>query len=107
MLQQRLGKEKFQQFFDEIVKLCIQKNLIKTKRFIIDSTDISVNASLPFGKKLIRDAYKKVVRLIEAFDESCAKQALESFESDITKEYEGEDRVDASKHYEIALKHLN
>ena len=103
----RLGKETFEEFFNEIVRLCIQRNLINTKRYIIDSTNVAVNASLPFGKKLIRDAYRKVVREIEVFDEVLAKESLDAFEADIAKAYETGDRVEASRHFEIAMEHLN
>jgi transposase len=102
----RIGKEKFESFFDEIVKQCIDKDLVKGRRYIIDSTDVAVNASLPFGKKLIRDAFRKVVREIENFDEALAQETLNAFEADIAEEYESGEKVDAAKHYEIALKHL-
>jgi transposase len=102
----RLGKEDFEEFFNEIVKQCIDKNLVSTNRFLIDSTNVDTNASLPFGKKLIRDAYRKVSKEITKFDEDLAGKELASFEEDIDKEYESGEKVDAKKHYEIALKHL-
>lgn len=103
----RLGKEKFEEFFNEIVRLCIKQNLVNSNRFLIDSTDVSVNASLPFGKKLIRDAYRKVIRQVETFNEDLAKEFLESFEQEIAKEYENPGKVEAAKHFEIALGNLN
>ena len=103
----RLGKEKFEAFFNEIVRLCIKQNLVNSNRFLIDSTDVSVNASLPFGKKLIRDAYQKVIRQVETFNEDLAKEFLESFEQEIAKEYENPGKVEAAKHFEIALGNLN
>jgi len=102
----RIGKEDFENFFNEIVKMCIEKNIVKTKRYIIDSTDVSANTALPFGKKLIRDAYSKVIKEIDKFDENLAKQEKDSFEADIDKEYEKAEKVGANKHFEIALKHL-
>ena len=102
----RIGKEDFENFFNEIVKMCIEKNIVKTKRYIIDSTDVSANAAFPFGKKLIRDAYSKVIKEIDKFDENLAKQEKDSFEADIDKEYEKAEKVGANKHFEIALKHL-
>lgn len=103
----RLGKEKFEEFFNEIVRLCIKQNLVNSNRFLIDSTDVSVNASLPFGKKLIRDAYRKVIRQVETFNEDLAKEFLESFEQEIAKEYENPGKVEAAKHFGIALSNLN
>ena len=102
----RIGKQKFAEFFEEIVKLCIHKDLVKGRRYIVDSTDVAVNAALPFGKKLIRNAFRKVAREIEAFDETLAIESLEAFEADISKEYESDGKVEAARHYEIALQHL-
>jgi len=45
---QRLGEEKFRQVFEQIVRQCIDKGLVKGKRQIIDSThiiaDIAINS---------------------------------------------------------------
>lgn len=102
----RLGKEKFDKFFEGLIKQCIEQDLIKNKRYIIDSTDVSVNASLPFGKKLIRDAFKKVARQIERFDEKLAADSLKSYEEAISKEYESGEKVTADKHYDVTLRQL-
>jgi len=59
------------------------------------------------SKKLIRNAYRNVIKEIEKFDENLAKEQIDKFESDLEKEYENNERVSAKKHFEIADKHLN
>lgn len=103
----RLGEEHFEEFFNEIVKQCINKDLIKTKRYMIDSTDVAANVNYPSDKKLIRNAYRNVIKEIEKFDEDLAKEQIDKFESEIEQEYENNERVSAKRHYEIADKHLN
>ena len=40
----RLGEEDFDVFFNKIVKMCIEKDLVKSRRYIVDTTDA---AALP------------------------------------------------------------
>lgn len=103
----RLGAEDFEEFFNEIVKQCIDKDLIKTKRYMIDSTDVAANVNYPSDKKLIRNAYGNVIKEIKKFDEDLAKEQMEKFTDEIDQEYENNEKVSAKKHYEIADKHLN
>lgn len=103
----RLGEEHFEEFFNEIVKQCVENDLINTKRYIIDSTDVAANVNYPSDKKLIRNAYKNVIKEVAKFDEDLAKEQMEKFESDIELEYSNNERVSAKKHFEIADKHLN
>ena len=58
----RLKETHFEEIFNEIVRTCIKKDLVKTKRYMIDSTDVAANVNYPSDKKLIRNAYKKVLK---------------------------------------------
>jgi transposase len=49
----RLGEQQYEEIFNEIVKKCIEKDLVKAKRYIIDSTHVEANTGAPFVKKLI------------------------------------------------------
>ncbi len=102
----RLAEEDFEDFFNEIVKLCIEKDLVKSRRYIVDTTDVAANVNYPSDKKLIGNAFKNVMKEIGKFNESLAKQQLEQFETDIHKEYENNENVNAKRHFEIARKHL-
>lgn len=102
----RLGEEDFDAFFNEIVKMCIEKDLVKSRRYIVDTTDVAANVNYLSEKKLIRNAFTKVIKEIEKFNESLAKQHLEQFEAEIHREYENNENVSAKRYFEIASKHL-
>lgn len=102
----RLGEEYFEEFFNEIVKKCMEKDLIKTRRYIIDTTDVAANVNYPSNKKLICDAFRKVINEIKKFNETLAIQELEQFEISIEKEYELNDKVNLKKYLEIANSHM-
>lgn len=103
----RLGEEHFEDFFNEIVKQCIENDLIGTKRYIIDSTDVAANVNYPSDKKLIRNAYKNVIKEVAKFDETLAKEQMEKFENDIELEYSTSESVSSKTHFQIADKHLS
>lgn len=102
----RLCEEKLDSFFSEIVKECIKRNLVGRKRHIIDTTDVAANVNYPSDKKLIRNAFAKVMKEVSKFNEQLAKEQLERFESDIQREYENNDKVSAKRHFEIAGERL-
>jgi transposase len=102
----RMSEDNFESFFNEIVKLCIEKDIIKKRRYIIDTTDVAANVNYPSDKKLVYDAFRKVIKELEKFNESLAKQQLEQFESCIDNEYALNDKVTLKKYLEIANKHI-
>ncbi|TJX12651.1 IS1182 family transposase, partial [Tissierella creatinini] len=102
-----LGEGQYEEFFNEVVKQCILKDLVKSKRYMIDSTDVAANVNYPSDKKLLRNAYRNVIKEIEKFDDDLAKEYIEKFEADIDQEYMNNEKVPAKKHYEIAEKYLN
>lgn len=102
----RLGEEYFEEFFNAIVNQCIEKDLIKTNRHMVDSTDVAANVGYPSTKRLVRNSFNNVIKEIEKFDEVLAKEQIEMFENDIEKEYENNEKVSSKKHLEIADKHL-
>lgn len=102
----RLGEGCFEEFFNEIVKKCIEYDLVKTKRYIIDTTDVAANVNYPSDKKLICDAYRKVIKEVKKFNEVLAKEQLEIFESELDKEHEKYEKVPKSRYLEIAFERL-
>lgn len=102
----RLGEESFEEFFNEIVRKCIEYDLVKTKRYIIDTTDVAANVNYPSDKKLICDAYRKVIKEVMKFNEALAKEQLERFESDIDKEYENCEKVSKLRYLKIAIERM-
>jgi len=103
----RLTAEHFESFFTEIVKKCIDLDLIKTKRFVMDSTDVAANTNYPSEKNLARSAFKKVMKEVSKFNEPLAKELSAAIESDIDAAYEKSDKVSWRKHFEITQKYLD
>ena len=74
---------------------------------MIDSSDVAANANYPFTKQLVRDAYRKVIKEVEKFDEDLAKEYWEKVEEEIDYEYKKDDKkVPQKKHCEITHKYL-
>lgn len=102
----RLGDKPFEEFFNAIVKICIDKELVKTKRYMIDSTDVAANANYPSEKKLLCNAYKRVLREIEKYNKNLSMEKLNEFEKDINLEYKKSEKVSIQTYCKIARKHL-
>jgi transposase len=102
----RLGSEGLENIFNGIVKKCIENNLIKTRRFIIDSTDVAANVNYPSARKLICNAFRKTIKEISKFNEALAEEELVAFENEINSEYEKSEKVSILKYCEIAKKHV-
>lgn len=79
----RLGDSPFESFFNTIVQKCIDSDLIKTKRFIVDSTDVAANVNYPRAKRLLCDAYRRIVRELSKFNTNLAESILIAFEEEI------------------------
>jgi len=102
----RLTEENIDEFFSEIVKRCIERGLVKNRRYIVDTTDVAANVNYPSEKRLIESAFGRVIKEVEKFNENLAKNQLEQFESDIDKEYKNNEKVNSKRHFEIAKEHL-
>jgi len=101
----RIGEECFDKFFNEIVQKCIEMDIVKSKRYLIDTTDVAANVNYPSDKKLICDAFRKVVREIRKFNEPLAEQQLIQFENEIEEEYKKADKVSVKTYLKIAQKY--
>ena len=78
---QRLGEEKFRQVFEQIVKQCIDKGLVKGKRQIIDSTHIIADIAINSLTGLIKLCRQNVLNTIEKQDAKIAgKLGLEDLQ---------------------------
>jgi transposase len=70
----RLGEEKFRQVFQQIVKQCIEKKLVKGKRQIIDSTHIIADMAVTSLTGLIKMCRRNVLQTIQKQDASLANK---------------------------------
>jgi len=80
---QRLGEGPFEEFFDNIVEQCIKRELIKKKRYIIDSTDVAANVNYPKEKKLVVNAFKRMITELRKINEEEANEALAEFQKEL------------------------
>ena len=103
----RLTEDHFEAFFTEIVKKCIEKDLIKSNRFIIDSTDVAANVNYPSEKNLARSAFKKVIKEVSKFNQPLATELSAAIEADIDAAYKKSAKVNWRKHFEITQKYLD
>jgi transposase len=101
----RMGEENFDEFFNEIVKKCIEKNIVKSKRYLIDTTDVAANVNYPSNRRLICDGFRKVIKELGRFNEAFAEQQLAQFENEIEEEYKKDDKVSVKKYLQIAQKY--
>jgi transposase len=101
----RMGEESFDEFFNEIVRNCIEKNIVKSKRYLIDTTDVAANVNYPSNRRLICDAFRKVIRETRKFNELLAEQLLVQFENEIEEEYKIDDKVSVKEYLQIAQKY--
>lgn len=101
----RMGEKGFEEVFNEIVKKCIKNNLVGKRRYMVDSTNVDANVNYPSMRRLICNAFRKVVREIDKFDSVIAAEVLRNFENEIDLEYEKSDKVSILKFCEIAKKY--
>lgn len=71
---QRLGEEKFRQIFEQVVRQCIDKGLVKGKSQIIDSTHIIADIAINSLTGLIKLCRQNVLNTIEKQDCKIAKK---------------------------------
>jgi len=102
----RLNDDYFDKIFNEIIFQCIEKGLIKTNRFMIDSTDVAANVNYPSKKKLITKAFNNVIIELGKFNKKLAINQLKEFQNEIDYEYEMNEKVRSKVHFEIAKKHM-
>lgn len=102
----RIGDEDFELLFTSIVKQCIEKDIVKTRRYLVDSTNVDANVNYPSDKKLLRQAVEKVAKEIRKFNPVLEKQWTHEFESTIEKFYEQQEKVHPKAYYETAKQML-
>jgi IS5 family transposase len=71
---QRLGEEKFRQVFEQIVKQCMDKGLVKGRRQIIDSTHIIADIAINSLTGLIKLCRRNVLKSVEKQDSVIAEK---------------------------------
>lgn len=101
----RLGDKPFEEFFNEIVQQCIDNDLVKINRMIIDSTDVAANVNYPREKKLVCNAYRKLIKELAVIDGAYSEIKLQEFEKEIDDEKKISEKTDIKKYCKVAKRH--
>jgi transposase len=101
----RMGDSPFESFFNTIVQKCIDSDLIKTKRFIVDSTDVAANVNYPKVKHLLCDAYRRMTRELNKLNTDLAESKLRAFEEEINTLKANNEEVSMNKYCLTARKY--
>jgi len=102
----RLKDTHFEQFFTEIVRKCIERDLVKTRRYLMDSTDVAANAGYPSDKQLLRQAFRRVVKEVARFDAELAASSEGDLEQAIDAAYDQDGKITAARQYGITEEHF-
>lgn len=94
-------------FFNEIIKQCIDANLIKTNRFIVDSTNVDANVNFPSRKKLIEKAFSNVLKELKKTNSKLAEALSQKFNLSIQNLYVDKDKVRSEEHAIVTLEIMN
>lgn len=95
----------FSELFTDIVQQCISKDLIKTNRYIIDTTDVAANTNYPREKRLLHEAFRRVIKEVERYDALFAEVTLKSFELEVNSEKEKNEKLSIESLCQIAYKY--
>lgn len=79
----RLGEKEYDEIFKSIVGQCIDYGLIKTKRYIVDTTNVDAKVNYPSPKKLICQGYYRLIKEVCKIDKQQAELLKNNFEQEI------------------------
>ena len=65
VFRKRLGEERFERIFDEFVKQCREKGLLKERLKLIDATHIIADVAIPNTTNLLKDGRKRIIKAIK------------------------------------------
>jgi transposase len=102
----RLNATDFEEIFNGIVNQCIELNLVKSDRFLVDSTDVAANVNYPSEKQLARRAYEKMICKVRLFDNNLGIEMLESFDLALKDAYDEEKGLSTKAYHKILKIHL-
>ena len=64
----RMTENDTELFFNKIVSLGIEKGVVKSNRFIVDTTDVAANSNYPSEKNLIHSAFENLIKIVDKKD---------------------------------------
>ena len=103
----RFSSDVFNDFFNKIVEQCIEAKLIKSKRFMVDSTNVDANVNYPSRKKLIDKAFMSLLTELSLINRSISDVCANKYNSAIKKLYLNKEKVRSKEHAIITLEILD
>ncbi len=98
VFRKRLGEERFEKIFDEFVKQCKEKGLLREKLKIVDATHIIADVAIPNTVELLREGRKRILKAI--------KKEKKKFKVSLEEYYPEEEFLQSSSKEDLA-KELN
>lgn len=101
----RLGSEKVEMAFNEIVKSCISHNLIKSNRYIIDSTNVEANTNYPSENKLIINSFRNLLKELQKINPNLVFRVSHEFEKELSERLSSNKKLTLQECIEMAEKY--
>jgi IS5 family transposase len=98
----RLNETILEQFFNDIITVCIERNVVKSKRLMIDSTDVEANTNYPSKRSLINEAYHKLMKQLNKYNDALGKEFRALYTSKIDSLYENQEVVRTKEHAHVS-----
>lgn len=89
----RLDNDTLEDLFNDIVTLCIKKHVVKSKRLLIDSTNVEANTNYPSRRMLISEAFYKLMKKLVRFNEDLSLEFTKLYASKIDPLYKEQEVV--------------
>lgn len=84
----KLGENICGEYFQAIVLQCIEYGLVKTRRYLIDTTNVDAKVNYPSAKKLVCQSYYRVINELSKIDKREADSLKTRFDLDIETAHE-------------------
>lgn len=101
----RLGAEKIELVFNEIIKSCIFCKLIKNNRYIIDSTDVEANTNYPSENKLIINSFRNLLKELQKINPNLSFRISHEFEKELSEKLKSDEKLTLKECVDMAEKY--
>lgn len=103
---QRLEETDFEAIFNKIVDQCIEMDLVKSRRYLIDSTDVAANVNYPSEKQLARRAYNKMIHEIKSYDSQLAEELSQEYNNQLETMHKQKGSISTKEYHKVFMNHL-
>lgn len=103
----RMNSSQLEVVFNQIIERCMEMDLVKANRYLVDSTNINANVNYPSLKKLARQSSELVLREIRKINAPLAEIANKKLEAELTQYHDSHEKFSIGEYNEIVKRHLN